>query len=184
MLWALTLLFRRNSAVVRYRLWLIASVKFLVPFSLFVALGGLLQWHPVHPVTPSEVPVVVRQISQPFTPSPVAIPAPSIAKATPVASPSVGIVFASVWFGGAAIVLLVWFLRWLQVARIVRNADPLDPTGKSPGIRILTSREGMEPGVFGIFRPVLLLPEGLARNLPSVQLEPIIAHEMFTCTDG
>ena len=40
---ALTLLFRRNSAVVRYRLWLIASVKFLVPFSLFIALGGLLQ---------------------------------------------------------------------------------------------------------------------------------------------
>jgi len=39
---ALTLLFRRNSAVVRYRLWLIASVKFLVPFSLFVALGSLL----------------------------------------------------------------------------------------------------------------------------------------------
>jgi len=176
---ALTLLFRRNSAVVRYRLWLIASVKFLVPFSLFAALGGLLQWHPVRPVTPSAVPVVVRQISQPFTPSPVAIPAPSIAKATPVARPSLGVAFASVWFGGAVIVLLVWFLRWLQIARIVRNADPLDASGKSPGIRILTSRAGMEPGVFGIFRPVLLLPEGLARNLPAVQLEPIIAHEMF-----
>jgi GWxTD domain-containing protein len=37
----------------------------------------------------------------------------------------------------------------------------------------------MEPGVFGIFRPVLLLPEGVARNLTAAQLEPIIAHEMF-----
>jgi GWxTD domain-containing protein len=176
---ALTLLFRRNSAVVRYRLWLIASVKFLVPFSLFVALGGMVQWHPVRTVTVSEVPVVVRQISQPFTPSPVSIPTRSIAKATPVARPSLGVAFASVWLGGAVAVLLVWFFRWLQIARIVRSADPLDASGKSSGIRILTSRAGMEPGVFGIFRPVLLLPEGLARNLPAVQLEPIIAHEMF-----
>ena len=40
---ALTLLFRRNSAVVRYRLWLIASAKFLIPFSFLVGIGGLLQ---------------------------------------------------------------------------------------------------------------------------------------------
>jgi GWxTD domain-containing protein len=37
----------------------------------------------------------------------------------------------------------------------------------------------MEPGVFGIFRPVLLLPEGASRNLSAAQLGPIIAHEMF-----
>jgi GWxTD domain-containing protein len=176
---AMTLLFRRNGAVVRYRLWLIASVKFLVPFSLFVAVGGLLQWHAVRRVTPPEVPVVVRQISQPFTPLPIPIPAQPIAKSTPVARPSLGVAFVFVWFGGAVIVLLVWFLRWLQIARIVRNADPFDASDKSPGIRILTSRSGMEPGVFGIFRPVLLLPEGLAHHLPAVQLEPIIAHEMF-----
>ena len=78
---ALTLLFRRNGAAVRYRLWLIASMKFLVPFSLFAALGSLLQWHPVHPPAPSEVPALVQHISQPFTPVPMVIPGPSIAKA-------------------------------------------------------------------------------------------------------
>jgi len=176
---ALTLLFRRNSAVVRYRLWLIASVKFLVPFSLFVGFGGLLQWHPVRTVTPSEVQVVVRQISQPFTPAPITIPAQSIAKALPAASPPLVVVFAFVWFGGAAIVLLVWCLQWLQIARIVRNAAPLDAGRELPGIRILTSRARMEPGVFGIFRPVLLFPESATRNLSAAQLEPIIAHEVF-----
>jgi len=104
---AMTLLFRRNSAVVRYRLWLIASVKFLLPFSLLVGLGGLMQWHPVRTVTASKVPVVVRQISQPFTSSPLAISAPSIAKASPVVNPSLGVAFVFAWFGGAAIVLLV-----------------------------------------------------------------------------
>ena len=37
----LTLLFRRNGAAVRYGLWFAASMKFLVPFALLTALGGL-----------------------------------------------------------------------------------------------------------------------------------------------
>jgi uncharacterized protein (TIGR03435 family) len=36
----------------------------------------------------------------------------------------------------------------------------------------------MEPGVFGIFRPVILLPEGLAGNLTPEQLEAILGHEL------
>ncbi len=182
---ALTLLFRRNSAVVRYRLWLIASVKFLVPFSLFVGLGGLLQWHPVRPVTPSEVPVVVRQISQPFTPSPVAIPAPSIAKATPVAKPFPWSRFR-IRMVRRRCQLCCWcgLSDGCKLSRIVRSAEPLDA---SPWYHITGNRRDpdfvvagcMEPGVFGIFRPVLLLPENIARNLQAVQLQPIIAHEMF-----
>ncbi len=31
---------RGNSAAVRYRLWLAASLKFLLPFSLLIALGS------------------------------------------------------------------------------------------------------------------------------------------------
>jgi len=38
--WLLTLALRRNRAAVRYQLWLAASLKFLVPFSLFVSLGS------------------------------------------------------------------------------------------------------------------------------------------------
>ncbi len=36
----LTLLLRKNHAQARYGLWLAASVKFLVPFSLLIALGA------------------------------------------------------------------------------------------------------------------------------------------------
>jgi len=36
----------------------------------------------------------------------------------------------------------------------------------------------MEPGVFGIFRPVLVLPAGIADRLTPVQLEAILAHEL------
>ena len=41
--WLMTLQLRRNRAHVRYGLlWLAASVKFLIPFSLLIDLGGLL----------------------------------------------------------------------------------------------------------------------------------------------
>jgi bla regulator protein blaR1 len=37
----LTLAFQKNRARVRYWLWFAASLKFLIPFSLLTALGGL-----------------------------------------------------------------------------------------------------------------------------------------------
>ena len=36
----------------------------------------------------------------------------------------------------------------------------------------------LEPGVFGIFRPFLLLPEGLSDHLTPAQFEAIVAHEL------
>ncbi len=35
----LTLALRKNPARVRHRIWVVASLKFLVPFSLLIALG-------------------------------------------------------------------------------------------------------------------------------------------------
>jgi GWxTD domain-containing protein len=174
----LTLLFKRNGAAVRYRLWLIASMKFLVPFSLLMALGSLLQWHPVHPVTSSEVPIIVRQISQPFTPASISTPIPPIAKPATSATVSLEVAFVSVWFAGAAIVLLVWFIRWVQLVRIVRSADHAIVSESLP-IRILSSSAALEPGVFGIVRPALLLPANISGTLSSPQLKAVVAHEMF-----
>ena len=37
----LTLMVRKNGAAVRYGLWFAASVKFLIPFALLTAAGGL-----------------------------------------------------------------------------------------------------------------------------------------------
>ena len=40
----LTLVLRKHHARVRFWLWLAASLKFLVPFSLLVAIGHYLAW--------------------------------------------------------------------------------------------------------------------------------------------
>jgi hypothetical protein len=36
----------------------------------------------------------------------------------------------------------------------------------------------MEPGVFGVFRPVLLLPNGITERLSADELQSVIAHEL------
>ena len=45
-------------------------------------------------------------------------------------------------------------------------------------IRTLSSPTLLEPGIFGIFEPVLLLPEGIFDRLTPVQLNAVIEHEL------
>ena len=46
------------------------------------------------------------------------------------------------------------------------------------GIPVVSSPVLREPGVFGIFRPVLMLPEGMAQHLTKDEWEAILAHEL------
>ncbi len=65
----LTLAFRKNHAGVRFWLWLSASLKFLLPFSLLMSMGGHLHFAPAAQriVTP-ELTFAVETMAQPFTP--------------------------------------------------------------------------------------------------------------------
>jgi uncharacterized protein (TIGR03435 family) len=44
--------------------------------------------------------------------------------------------------------------------------------------RLVSSTANLEPGVFGIFRPILWLPAGIAHRLEDAELEAILAHEL------
>src|ERR1700733_7248928 len=58
---------RKNQARIRYRLWLAASLKFLLPFSLLISLGGPLA-SPRHSTSvQSDFYSVAQEIGQPFT---------------------------------------------------------------------------------------------------------------------
>src|SRR5580704_10609147 len=56
---------RHNSPRLRYWLWLAASVKFLIPFSVLVSTGARIQ---LPPDTPTLHAVTVQQISTYFAP--------------------------------------------------------------------------------------------------------------------
>src|SRR3984885_11004776 len=64
--WILTLALRKNEARVRHRLWLAASLKFLIPFSALISLGSHLARQNRSPQTQAVFYFVVEKVSQPF----------------------------------------------------------------------------------------------------------------------
>ena len=64
--WLLTLALRRNAARLRYRLWMAASLKFLLPFSLFIAVGARLPWPGHLDGAKPAVATVLQGVAQPL----------------------------------------------------------------------------------------------------------------------
>src|SRR2546429_9400928 len=64
-----TLFLRKNQARARYWLWLTASVKFLIPLSLLVAMGSHLPWPRGSAGMHDGLYVPRGQVCPPFTPS-------------------------------------------------------------------------------------------------------------------
>src|SRR5271167_4567054 len=63
----LTLVLSKNHARARYGLWLAASVKFLIPFSLLIGLGSLLARPHALASTNAGLYFAMNEVSQPFT---------------------------------------------------------------------------------------------------------------------
>jgi hypothetical protein len=119
--WLLTMVLRKNHAGVRYRLWLAASVKFLIPFSLLVGAGSQFGWRTSPAMGPSPVSRAMDQISQPFALPVEAVPTVA---AAPSSNP-VPALLLSVWFCGFAISAAVWYRWWRRFRAAIRAATPL-----------------------------------------------------------
>src|SRR5947209_3897941 len=63
----LTLILRKNQARARYWLWLAASVKFLIPFSVLVGMGSHLPWSYGSARAQAGVYAPLDELSRPFT---------------------------------------------------------------------------------------------------------------------
>ncbi len=162
-----TMALRRNSARLRYWLWLAASLKFLIPVSLLVSMGSRVVMPPDAPELPA---LTVLRVSTYFAPAPV------FSNATPVLERSHWhAVLAAIWLAGSVILLLRWFRRWRRIHKLVRGATLLPIRAPLP---VLSSSAMIEPGIFGIFHPVLLLPEGITEKLTPQQFEAVLAHEL------
>jgi uncharacterized protein (TIGR03435 family) len=195
----LTLALRKNRARARYWLWLAASLKFLVPFSLLVVMGSRLAWLRGSAGAKVGLSFVMEKVGQPF-----------MQPMTPIISPATpSTVFASlihllpaflaVWLCGFLVVVFVWYLRWQRISAAIQGATPprkgreveaLRRLEHIEGIRkrteILLSRASLEPGIFGIVQPILVWPERISERLEDAHLEAILAHELWhvRCRDN
>ncbi|MGH9476568.1 MAG: M56 family metallopeptidase [Terriglobales bacterium] len=151
--WAL----RHHQARVRFWVWMAASLKFLLPFSAFAALGRLLP----AVTAASSAPVAARFAAKiliagnrPFS------GAYSLETWTAPDSAPAHVrfnIFLALWIAGS----LALAARWLWRARRLAAA--------APGT--------IEPGVLGIFRQRLVLPPDLAARLAPAELAAVLARE-------
>jgi uncharacterized protein (TIGR03435 family) len=182
----LTLALRKNHARARYWLWLVASLKFLVPFSLLTSLGSRLAWSRGSAPTQGALSFVIEQVSRPFAQQAASQAAPQTVFA------SLPALLAATWACGFVAVLVVWITRWQRVSLGIRNTAPLregrevealrrleQAGGVRRKIEIFLSRASLEPGILGIVKPVLLWPHGISDRLEDAHLEAILAHEVW-----
>ncbi len=195
----LALILRKNQARARYGLWLAASVKFLIPFSLLIVLGS----HLARPRGPAGMQtglyVAMEEVSQPFTKAATwsqaaeksRRPAQDAGLRTRLVHLLPAILVAA-WLCGFVVVLFLWWIRWRRISAVLRKAVPLQEGREVDALRrlerlggirkrieLLLSPASLEPGIFGITRPVLVWPEGISEHLQDAHLEAILAHEVW-----
>ena len=187
----LTLPLRKNQARIRYWIWLAASLKFLVPFAPLIAIGKQLSRFRASIQTQAGLYLTIEQIGQPFgaaTTSSSALPIHADALAPSSLFPAALILL---WLAGFVAVVTIWCLRWRRISAAIRTSVPMragdelktlrrleQAAGLPAELAVLASPMALEPGIFGIFRPVLLWPKGISGHLTPDHLEAVLAHEL------
>lgn len=134
----------------------------------------------------------MESIGQPFEP---ALPAPTLSHAAPGAFATVArflpVSLVVLWSVGCLFVLFMWYLRWRRLTALRRTAPALNSSRELEVLRrlertarlpqqidLVLSKSPLEPGILGVFRPILLLPAGISEKLTDAQLESVVAHEL------
>ena len=183
---------RKIRPAVRHALWLVVLVKLLLPPALALPTGAAWWlWPAKPPLTPLIKSQVVTFDTAPlpdFTPQTIPLAPP------PVRLSGTGwMVLAA---GTVSAALLAWLVvNWLTVARKTRRAaasSTFDDTrqeaqhlaGLRGSLRLRLVDDTLSPAVYGLFRPVILLPRALAEKLSAAQLRAVLLHEAIHVRRG
>jgi len=172
----LTLALKKNHASVRYWLWFASSMKFLAPLSLLIGVGSHLQWRKPVSIEQPKLALAVDHVAQPFSEP---IPSPRLLNVPPVPHP-IPTTLLAVWLCGVLLSAFGYVRPWLRVRAAVCTALPCPTDFPGAGMRILAVRSSveLEPCVFGIIHPVLILPAGIGDHLTPKELEAVLRHEL------
>jgi TonB family protein len=173
-----------------HRLWLAASLKFLVPFSLLFSVGQSLGPRLLPAVRLPALPEGLEAVGQPF--STVFFRTQAIVPgADAVAFASIAAALAMIWLTGALLVLLLRIVQWGRTLALARRSPALDAGRELEALRrvarrvpcrrlptIHASSSLLEPAVVGLVRPALIWPADLSPHLSDAQMDAILVHEL------
>jgi bla regulator protein BlaR1 len=187
--WCAVLALRNAPARLRYWIWVIASVKFIVPSALIVYLANAIGF---------SASSLLLSIAW-STGDPVSLVGRQHRMFHLVGSSNPFFTDLSVWFGalgilwilGAAIFFVIWFRRHRGMMRelyrgirVTRGTDfeLLQQLKQQMGIRrpveLMESESFAQPGVCGVWRPVIVFPVSMAATLGRAELEAVMVHEL------
>ncbi|HZR24452.1 MAG TPA: M56 family metallopeptidase [Vicinamibacterales bacterium] len=187
-----TLAFRRDRAAVRHAMWLAASVKFLIPFAALVALGGALgvRTAATAPVR-REITLVLNDTRLGLPRAGLGLDDPSLQDASADAMSTTTWAALAIWFAGTLTLATSSIVRWRRVGAIARASAPIDDGPAVAALRAIERADGhtttidlrysdttIEPGVFGIRRPILILPKSIVDHFADDHIATILAHEV------
>ena len=170
----LTLAFRGNRPQVRYWLWLSASVKFLAPFAVLMSVGSALEtWAPAaaQKIATPAVSYTLAQFGGPVLYQENAASLPST-RETIHWIPGAGL---GAWLCGFLTIAVIRLRNWFRIREAVRAGTATDIHA---AVEVRVSPGLLEPGVVGLLRPILLLPEGITERLTPSELKAVLAHEL------
>jgi bla regulator protein blaR1 len=192
--WLLTIVLRNNSARTRYLIWMTVSAKFLLPFSVLVALGHFLPKPPLQ-ISPS-VYAVAEVAEKPFAniyEASVNSSADASISWSQFVADDISAVLVGLWLTGAIVVVIIWCLGWRSARSTLRKTSltrdgrefeilrSLESCGRpcvGLSLRLRFSTERVEPSLYGILQPVLVWPEQLSERLDDEQIKAIMIHEL------
>ena len=176
----------RAPARARTAVWIAAAAKFALPLALFAALGAAAG---LDRSTPAAQPGEPAAASFAWTLVEPVAAAPG-APREPGGHDETFCVLAAVWAVGFAASLALWWSRHRRVARMVRTGRRLvggrevelldracERLGVRTVVRVVESPEADEPGIWRVWHPVLVLPEGVGEHLNDAELEAVMMHE-------
>ncbi|MBA2340324.1 MAG: M56 family metallopeptidase [Pyrinomonadaceae bacterium] len=194
-LWLIAALVLKSApAQVRYFVWLIVAAKFAFPSALIAFLLRRVGFHSalvVHDAANLNsdfifVTQAAQPVLQPFQSAHV------IASTSQTARAVLCCILVAIWLLGASAFLFRWwikrrkFLQDLRGSEIVsggrawsRLCDAQTRVGLKDRIRLLISPRISEPGAWGVWRSLILMPAGLAERLTDTELEAIMTHELL-----
>ena len=168
-IWLITLTMQSNAAALRHSLWMLASVKFLVPFSILF-LAGTYIGLPAASVIDDQ-PLMLDDALQSV--ATLVAPTRSLRASESGASSALVVALLAIWLGGALFIAMRSLIAWRSANSMVRAARP------APGALLDTrvTHADIGPAVARVFRPVVLLPAALLGRLTDSQMNAVLAHE-------